>query len=339
MTATLLRPPEADETTLPTPRRLVVRGDRGDMLYRGVARGAGFVVLAIMGGIAVFLSIRAGQALHKRGLSFFTTQDWLPESGKFGVAAVLTNGLLIALVAVVVSVPLALGTSLFIAEMAPERIKRWLISFVDLMAAIPSVVFGLFGVFLLQGQAIGVARWLSTWLNIIPFLDVPGNDPRSPLSSPSVYTGSIFVTGIVVGLLVTPVQTAIMREVFAQAPIGEREGAYALGATRWGMIRSVVLPFGKGGVIGASMLGLGRALGETIVVYMVITSSFKIQPHILQTGANSVSALIAQRFGEASGFGLSALMAAGLTLFALTLVINFTASTIAARSRSGAETG
>jgi phosphate transport system permease protein len=128
-----------------------------------------------------------------------------------------------------------------------------------------------------------------------------------------------------------------MREVFTRAPAGEREGAYALGATRWGVIRTVVLPYGRGGAIGGTMLGLGRALGETIAVYMIISPVFTIQPHILQTGANSVSSLIALHYGDASDFGMSALMAAGLALFVLTLVVNFTASSIVARSRSGAQ--
>jgi phosphate transport system permease protein len=140
----------------------------------------------------------------------------------------------------------------------------------------------------------------------------------------------------VVALMIMPIISSVMRESFTQAPIGEREGAYALGATKWGMIRSVVIPFGLGGMIGGTMLGLGRAMGETIAVYLIISPVFVIQPEILRSGASSVSALIAQRFGAATPFELSALMAAGLALFILTLVINFTASAIIARTRSGA---
>ncbi len=139
--------------------------------------------------------------------------------------------------------------------------------------------------------------------------------------------------------MVTPVMASVMREAFAQAPVGEREGAFALGATRWGMVRTVVLPFGKGGIIGGTMLGLGRALGETVAIYLIISLIVGIQPHILQSGASTVSALIALRFGEASPFATSALMAAGLALFVLTLVVNFCASSIIARSRSGTESG
>jgi phosphate transport system permease protein len=244
---------------------------------------------------------------------------------------------LIAAVAVCVSVPLALGTALFISEVAPPRLRRWLIALVDLMAAVPSVVYGLWGLFFLQGQVIGLSRWISTWFGFIPLFHVDGAEPGQPLASQSVYTASSFIAGIVVAMMVAPIQCSVMREVFTRAPIGEREGAYALGSTRWGMIRSVVLPFGTGGIIGGTMLGLGRALGETIAVYLIISPVFQIQPHVLQTGSNSVSSLIALHYGDSSDFGMSALMAAGLALFLLTLVVNFTASSIVARSRSGAQ--
>jgi phosphate transport system permease protein len=141
----------------------------------------------------------------------------------------------------------------------------------------------------------------------------------------------------VVGLMIAPIQCALMREVFSQAPAGEREGAFALGATRWGMIRTVVLPFGQGGIIGATMIALGRALGETIAVVLIISPLYKINFHILHSGAISVSSLIETLYSEASPFGLAALFAAGLALFLMTLVINFTAASIIARSRSGAE--
>jgi phosphate transport system permease protein len=145
-----------------------------------------------------------------------------------------------------------------------------------------------------------------------------------------------FIAGVVVALMVVPIASSIMREAFSQAPPGEREGAYALGATRWGMIRAVVLPFARGAMIGGTMLGLGRALGETIAVSLIISPVFAIQPHLLQNGTSSVSSLIALHYAEATPFGVSALMAAGLALFALTLLVNFAAAVIVSRSRSGA---
>jgi phosphate transport system permease protein len=251
---------------------------------------------------------------------------------------VLTGTVLIAAVAIALALPLATGTALYISEYAPARIKPLLINLVDLMAAVPSVVYGLWGFFLLQGQVVGLSRWLTSWFGWLPGFGVDGFDRADPLSSASVFTSSTFIAGMVVCLMVTPFACSVMREVFSQAPVGEREGALALGATKFGMIRSVVLPFGKGGIIGGTMLALGRALGETIAVFLIISPVFVVQPNILQNGANSVSALIALRYGEATDFGISALMAAGLALFLLTLVVNVVASTFVARSRSGSST-
>ncbi|MFC4035907.1 phosphate ABC transporter permease subunit PstC [Streptomyces polygonati] len=319
------------------PRQLVATRGLGDRIFRFQLTATGTAVLAIMAAVGLFLLIRAAQALRVTGLSFLTTSEWQPDVHHFGIAAVLTGTVLIALVAVTLSLPLALGTALFISDVAPRPLRRTLIALVDLMAAVPSVVYGLWGLFFLQTRVIGLSRWLSDWFGWIPLFKVDGTQPGQPLASASVYTASTFVAGIVVALMVAPIQCSVMREVFTQAPVGEREGAYALGATRWGVIRSVVLPFGRGGLIGGTMLGLGRALGETIAVYLIISPVFTIQPHILQTGSNSVSSLIALHYGDASGFGMSALMAAGLALFVLTLVVNFTASSIVARSRSGAQ--
>ncbi|MFJ6196619.1 phosphate ABC transporter permease subunit PstC [Micromonospora sp. NPDC092111] len=336
MTVTVLPAEVGTEAGADQPRPLRPRRGPADLVFRGGVRAAGVLVLLVMTMVGVFLAYRATLALRVAGPDFLTTETWEPDSGNFGIAAVLTGTVLIAAVAICVAVPLATGTALYISEFAPRRIRRTLVSLVDLMAAVPSVVYGLWGAFLLQGQVIGLSRWLSTWLGWIPPFRVSGADPRDPLSPPAAYTSSTFIAGLVVALMITPIVCSVMREVFSQAPVGEREGAYALGATRWGMIRAVVLPFGKGGMIGGSMLGLGRALGETIAVYMIISPVFAIQPHLLANGANSVSALIALRYGDASTIGISALMAAGLALFTLTLVVNFVASSIIARSRSGA---
>ncbi len=318
-----------------TPR--VLRSVRGgqDRLFGLVSRGSGTIVLGIMTLVGVFLLLRGLPALSAAGPAFLTTEAWEPNSGKFGIAAVLTGTIFIAITAIVVAIPLAIGTALYISEYAPRQIKQALVSIVDLMAAVPSVVYGLWGLFLLQPNILGIARWIASTFGWIPLFAVTGFTPSDPLSSPTIFTASTFVAGLVVAMMVAPIVSSIMREVFTQAPIGEREGALALGATRWGMIRSVVLPFGRGGMIGGTMLGLGRALGETIAVYLIISPAFVIQPHILETGSNSISALIALRYSEASPFEISALMAAGLALFLMTLVVNFGASIIISRSRSG----
>jgi len=320
----------------PRPRTLKANLGAADRTFRGIARGGGITVLVVMALVGTFLAYRAWQALRKAGFSFVTTQQWSPNGGGFGIAAVMVGTILIALVAVIIAVPLAMAAALYISEYAPRGIQRTLVSLVDLMAAVPSVVYGLWGAFFLQWKIISLSRWISDWFGWIPIFKVDGVKRHDPLATPTVYTSSTFIAGVVVALMVAPIACSVMREAFGQAPMGEREGAYALGATRWGMIRSVVLPFGKGAIIGGTMLGLGRALGETIAVVMIISPVFSIQTHILQNGTSSVSSLIALHYGESSPFALSALMAAGLALFALTLIVNFAAASIVARSRSGA---
>jgi phosphate transport system permease protein len=319
-----------------TARAINVLPGLTDRVFRTVAYAAGGITVAIMVAVGLFLSLRASTALRVAGFSFLTTRAWAPEHQIFGVGAVLFGTVTIALIALMISLPLSLGTALLLSEVVGGKLRGLLVTLVDLMAAVPSIVFGLWGVYFLQAEIIPVSQWLSTTLHWIPVFAVTNAD-GSAATDASAFTSSAFIAGIVVGLMVVPTQTSIMREAFTRAPIGEREGAYALGATRWGMIRTVVLPFGAGGIIGGTMLGLGRALGETIAVYMIISPIFDINWQVLKTGSNSVSALIALRYGEASDFGLSALMAAGLVLFILTLIVNFTASSIVARSRSGAE--
>lgn len=318
------------------PRELKVRPSVSDVVFKSSAFLAGIITVAIMLAVGLFLSIRAADAIGTAGFSFLTEVQWSPETQKFGILAVLFGTVTIAVIAMCVSVPLALGTALLISEITRGKLQQWLITLVDLMAAVPSVIFGLWGVFYLQANVIPVAQWISTYFGWIPFFAVTGENGEV-LTEASAFTSSAFIAGIVVGLMVVPTQTSVMREAFSQTPPGEREAALALGSTRWVMISNVVLPFGRGGIIGGTMLGLGRALGETIAVYMIISPIFEINWQVLKTGTNSVSALIALRYGEASDFSLSALMAAGLALFLITLVINFTASSIVARSRSGAE--
>ncbi|GEP27906.1 MULTISPECIES: phosphate ABC transporter permease subunit PstC [Cryobacterium] len=319
------------------PRRsLLPRPSLSDSVFKSVAVTAGATTVGIMLAVGLFLSFRASSALQVSGFSFLVEQQWSPETQVFGIASILFGTITIALIAMCVAVPLALGTALLISEIAQGQLRKTLITLVDLMAAVPSVVFGLWGVFFLQANVIPVASWISTYFGWIPFFQVTDASGQV-LTEASAFTSSAFIAGIVVGLMVVPTQTSVMREAFSQAPNGEREAAFALGSTRWGMIRSVVLPFGRGGIIGGTMLGLGRALGETIAVYMIISPIFTINWQVLKTGSNSVSALIALRYGESSEFGLSALMAAGLVLFLITLMVNFTASSIVARSRSGAD--
>jgi len=320
-----------------TARKVRSAAAGADRVFKLILQGAGVTVLVIMTTIGLFLFYRGSQALGDAGLwKFITTQAWEPTSHNFGIATVLTGTLLIAAVAVTLAVPLATGVALYISEYVPRRFRQLLINLIDLMAAVPSVVYGLWGAYFLQEKIIPVAKWISTTFGWIPLLGIHDANPNDPFEDKTIYESSTFIAGIVVALMIMPIICSVMRESFSQAPVGEREGAFALGATRWGMIRSVVLPFGQGGMIGGTMLGLGRAMGETIAVYMIISPVFKIQPEILHRGANSVAALIALKFSAASPFEFSALFAAGLALFMLTLVVNFGASAVIARTRSGA---
>ena len=308
-----------------------------DRVFFGVTRFMGILVVVITAAIGIFLGIQAGPTLHHYGVRFFTESQWNPERNIIGISAVMLGTLEVGLIALLVAFPLALTTALYISEYAPPALRRPLISLVDLMAAVPSIVYGLWGFFFLQPHAIYISRWLQQNLGFIPFFKVD-TDPNAATWAPSRYTASAFIAGLTVSIMVVPLCCALMREVFSQTPPGEKEAALALGSTKWGMIRTVVLPFGRGGIIGATMLGLGRALGETIAVLLIISPAFDIKVRVLEVGTITVSALIAGRYGEATSAQLSALLAAGLVLFLITLAVNTFASVIVNRSRSGAMT-
>jgi phosphate transport system permease protein len=326
---TSARPVPADDDV---PRTIVSRSSLGDVIFRSVLRAAGLSSFVITALILAFLVIRSWWAFRTAGLSFFTTQNWLFTGKDFGVGGVLPDTIVIGLIASLVGIPIALAAAIFISEYAPDKLRRPLIAVIDLMAAIPSIIYGVWGRYFLMPRAVGFLSWLSRHLNWFPPLKT------TVAYTASTYVGSPFLAGLVVSLMVIPIVTSLSREVFAQAPQGEREGAYALGSTRWGMVRTVVIPFGKGGAIGAAMLGIGRALGETIAVLLIVSPVFKFNWHIAQSGGNSIAAMIAGRWGTAGPHELSGLMAAGLTLFAITLAVNSVASLVINRSRSGAAT-
>ncbi|HEX4087105.1 MAG TPA: phosphate ABC transporter permease subunit PstC [Trebonia sp.] len=327
--------PAADDDT---PRVIVARPSTGDKVFRAILRGSGWSVFVITGLILAFLIVRATKAFTFMGFSFLTTQSWIIYSPQhFGIAAILPLGVLIALIAMVIAVPTGIAIALYISEYSPLRLRRALVALIDLMAAIPSIIFGIWGLLFLEPRILGFDSWLGRHLGFIPIFNF-----RLNTSIESNYATSTFIAGVVVSLMVIPIVTSLSRQVFSQAPQGEREGAYALGATRWGMIRTVVLPFGRGGVIGACMLGLGRALGETIAVTLIVSATFRFNYHVLESGGNSIASTIANEFSsfpDAGSMGLSALMAAGLVLFGMTLIVNTLGAIVISRSRSGLATG
>jgi phosphate transport system permease protein len=308
-----------------------------DRIFHGSARTIGLFVLVLTGSIGIFLGYQAIPTLRHYGFSFFTESQWLPERDIVGISAVLVGTVEVALIALIVGFPLALVSALYITEFAPPRLRSFLVAMVDLMAAVPSIIYGLWGFFLLQSHAIFVARWLSQNFGWIPFFKVD-TDPNAATWAKSQFAASAFIAGLAVSMMVIPLACAVMRGVFAQAPVGEREAAFALGSSRWGMIRTVVLPFGRGGIIGGTMLALGRGLGETVAVLLIISPAFDIKIKILTAGTETTSALIAGRFGEATGSQLSALMTAGFVLFLITLGVNTVAGVMVTRSRSGSAT-
>jgi phosphate transport system permease protein len=316
--------PPTDEDV---PRQIDTTPIRADRRYRGLARTGGVIMFALLGLIGLFLLTSSWPALREAGFGFFTNQAWGPDGDppEFGIAAVIYGTVVVGVIALIIAVPLAIGTAIFINEYSPRFLRRPLTSVIDLLAAVPSLIFGIWGREYLNDSMYGLAEFLTSYLSFIPFFDTDN----------ATLGNSLFVAGMVVSLMVLPIVTAVVREVFAQAPPGEKEAALALGGTRWGMIRTVVIPFGRGGIVGGSMLGLGRALGETIAVALILSPSFAIVTRVLEPGGNTVAATIANEFPEAKPFGIQALLAAGLALFLVTLAVNMVAAAVVSRSRSG----
>jgi phosphate transport system permease protein len=319
---------------IPPSRQLTTKPRFSDKVFRFIVTGGGFTSLIILGLIALFLLLEGLPVLQDQGIRFVTGFEWDsgdPANGipaRYGIGAMLIGTLVVSFIGLVIALPIAVGTALFLTYYAPERIKRALTVVVDLMASIPSVIYGLWGFIVLMPHAIYWAKLLHKYFDFLPFFDMPA----------PVFERSPFIAGIVVGIMIVPIIAAISREVFSQVPIDRIQAAYALGATKWTMIRSVVLPFGVSGIAGGAMLGLGRAMGETIAIYLVLNIYFIPNYDILFSAGGNVASLIVARFGEAGEEELRALMAAGLILFIVTLLVNFLSDFIVKRaSRTGGQ--
>jgi phosphate transport system permease protein len=299
-------------------------GRAGDKIFVSAARGSGILVLAIMAAIAVFLIWKAIPALQKNEASFLTTEEWNPNATppRFGIAQLAFGTVMSSLLALLMATPVAIGIALFISFYAPRRMATGLGYIVDLLAAVPSIVYGLWGLLVLVPHMEGVSKFLNSVLGWIPLFggDSPGKS-------------SIFTASVVLAIMILPIISSISREVFLQVPQSHVEASLALGATRWEMIRMSVLPYGRSGMIGASMLGLGRAMGETIAVAMVLTFVPGINWHILADGGTTFASNIANSFAEAGDTGRGALIASGLVLFVITLVVNMAARAVVARRK------
>jgi phosphate transport system permease protein len=321
-------------TTLASPaversRRKGRSQNLGDRIFHRVTEAAALLIVVLILAIAGFLLVRATPALRAAGMGFLTEKVWFPDASPpvFGIAALAIGTVVSSLVALVMAVPVALGSALFLTEIAPPGARRIVAPLMDLLAAVPSVVYGLWGVFFLVPKLVPVSRALDSTLGFIPIFD----------NRSGTYGRSLFAASVVLAIMILPIVSALSREIFGQVPSANREAALALGATRWEMIRLAVLPYSRGGIVGAVMLGLGRALGETIAVALVLAASFEVDLHILDPGGNSIAANIATKFGESGEAGRSALIASGLVLFAITLVVNMIARGVVYRSAAAAE--
>lgn len=296
-------------------------GRRGDTVFKGVALVAGLAVLAILALIAVSTTKEAWPAFRQEGLGFITSKTWVPADGKFGALAFIYGTVLSSVLALALAVPVSLGIALFTNEAAPRRLRRPVVYVMDLLAAIPSVVYGLWGIIVLAPAIQPVYKSVSDAVGGWPVLGwfFNGQSGRSYMTA-----------GIILAIMITPIITSLSREVIATVPASQREAAYGMGATRWEMIRSAVLPWSRGGIVGSVMLGLGRAMGETIAVALVIGSQAQITTHLFEPG-DSMAAVIVNQFGEASGTHRAALIGLGVVLFAVTIIVNISARSVVTR--------
>jgi phosphate transport system permease protein len=308
----------------PAPRVITTEPRFTDKVFRAVVTGGGMISLAILGLIGFFLIYNGFEAIRNAGLAFLTGFEWvdaIPEENlpaSYGIGAMLFGTIVTGIIAMFFGVPIAVGTALFLSYYAPEWLKKPMVIVVDVMAAIPSIVYGLWGFFVLMPHAEYWAKLIHKYLGFIPIFDMPA----------PVFTRSPFIAGLVLAIMIIPIITAISREVFAQTPPERIQAAYALGATKWAMIKAVVFPYGRGGVVGGAMLGLGRALGETVAVYTVLNLVYDIRIEVLLSAGGNVASMIVNKFGEADFVELQALMAAGFVLFLFTLFVNFMANYI-----------
>ena len=312
----------------PAPREITTKPRLSDKIFRGVVTAGGLSSLLILGFILIFLAYQGYDVLKSQGFGFITGSTWnvfTDEAGnidysqtKFGIAAMLIGTILCATIAVIIAVPISVLTALYLSFYAPATVKKFMVSIIDLMAAFPSVLFGIWGFLVLMPSAEYWAKLLHKYLGFLPFFDM----------QVSVYTRSPFVAGVVLAIMIIPIVTSISREIFGQTPLDRIQAAYALGATRWSMIRAVVIPYGRSGVVGGAMLGLGRAMGETVAVYTVLNIVYQINWQVLLGAGGNVASMILLKFGEAGTGEIKALMAAGLVLFLLTLLVNSIADLI-----------
>jgi len=316
----------------PVKREMHVVHSRGDKVFRGIVSAGALTSLVLLGLIGAFLLARGIEVFSTSGFKFLTGSNWVAGSedgvipNDFSIGPMIVGTVIVSTIALLFAVPMSMAGALYLEFYAPQKVRRVLIALLDLAAAIPSLIFGLWGVQVFTSFGERWAYFLSDRLGWFPlFNTISDNFGRSP-----------FVAGCVLASLVVPITTSVAREVYSRTPRELVDTCFALGGTKWGAIRTVVIPFGKSGVVGGAMLGLGRALGETIAVYLLLNINFRYTFKILESEGGNVASLIATKFGEATPDEIKALVAAGFVLFILTLTVNMIASSIVTRSTKGA---
>ncbi|HEV2374675.1 MAG TPA: phosphate ABC transporter permease subunit PstC [Streptosporangiaceae bacterium] len=298
-------------------------GDRG---FQWLAAGSGLLVLVILVLIAVTTTQQAWPWFTKEGLGIFSS-TWNPVASKFGALAFIYGTGITALIAIILAVPVSVAIALLLTEVLSRRTAQPIVYVIDLLAVVPSVVWGLWGILVFAPWLTGIYGSIGSAVTGVPVLGSLFGPPANGVNSGR----SFFTTGIILAIMITPIVTSLSREVIATTPTIDKEGAYALGATRWEMIRGAVWPHSYGGVVGAVLLGLGRAMGETIAAALVIGSSAQITSHLFASG-DSMPAVIANQFPEATGVFRAGLIGLGVLLFVITIIINVVARGIVARS-------
>jgi phosphate transport system permease protein len=301
---------------------LAHRRPLGDRIFQILAAAAGVLVLVILALIAISTSQQASSWFSTQGWKIFTV-DWNPATNSFGALSFIYGTIITAAIAIILSVPISVAVALLLTEVVPRRWARPIVYVIDLLAVVPSVVWGLWGILVFAPWLFHIYTSIASGVKGIPVLDALFGQPVSG--------ASFFTCGIILAFMITPIVTSLSREVFATVPAIDKEGAYALGATRLEMIRGAVWPHSQGGVVGAVLLGLGRAMGETIAAALVIGSSPVITSHLFAAGYD-MPAVIANQFGEASGEFRAALIGLGVLLFVITIVINLIARGVVERS-------
>jgi phosphate transport system permease protein len=282
------------------------------------------LVLVILALIAVSMVSKSWPVFSHHASEFFFTKTWDPANNKFGALPFAYGTIVTSAIALAVGVPVSIGIALLLTEVAPRRVRMPVVYVIDLLAAIPSVVFGLWGLLVLAKPLDHWYARFDGWFRHIPVLNT--------LFSGGGHQGtSLMTAGLILAIMITPIVTSLSREVFATVPSAQKEAALALGSTRWEMIRASVLSYGRSGVVGAVMLGLGRAMGETIAVALLVGSNAQITGHLFRPG-DTMAGVIANQFGEATGTFRAALIGLGVVLFAITILVNLGARAVLNRS-------